>query len=265
VAIGSQYHILFQKPLTRFLIRLFGTFDVHSHYRVKPLLKWARNQKEALQSKTIVEVGCGPGMNLLELSHEAGETSKLVGFDLNGACIEEANRLTKKLGLTNVSFYAQDCSSFAFEEKVDVVLLIDFLEHLHDPTAFLADLNKIVKDTTVLVVSVPTHLYSKVFGQKFHEDVGHLHDGFNKEELQEMLKEQGFTIVDTNYNTGPVASIACYLYYNLFSSVDGRVKNLVGLAMSPLRLFDWFNGPTRSSSLFVIAKRENSGGRRLEV
>ncbi len=56
------------------------------------------------------------------------------------------------------------------KEKIDIVILYDFLEHIKTPEIFLKELDKRIHNPDVIyLISVPTHKYRKVFGEDFHK------------------------------------------------------------------------------------------------
>jgi SAM-dependent methyltransferase len=253
MAIGSHFFVLKKTTLGRLVTKFFGDLDVHTHYRVKPLIDWVDRNNEKIQSGLVIEIGCGTGSNLFEISSRVDGTGKIFGFDLDGVAISEAQRVAGGIGCRNVEFFQRDCSAFDFPEKPGVILLMDFLEHIDDPDAFLGGLRNISNEGTVLVISVPTPRFPLVFGRTFHESIGHVRDGFTRDELTAILNINGFKVDSFQYNTGLVASTACSVFYKYCSKLNGKPKALLGLALALIRGADVLNGPRRSCSLFVIA------------
>jgi SAM-dependent methyltransferase len=254
--VGSVYHVLKKNPISATLCRFLGTNDVHSHFRTRPLIEWAHKNKHR-NLPLIVEVGCGSGANIFELV-QIMPRAQFVGVDLDKEKISIANSVLSECGFDSAKFYSQDCSRFALERKPDVILLMDFLEHLVDPTSFLLDLRRFSKEDTILLVSVPTPRYPQVFGRRFHEKVGHVVDGYNEQSLAAMLEQSGFEILEVQYNTGLIASALCFIYYNLLFSLGGWRKILLGLLLSSFRRADVLISPESSCSIFAVARISRS-------
>jgi 2-polyprenyl-3-methyl-5-hydroxy-6-metoxy-1,4-benzoquinol methylase len=255
MSLGDQFGIDSRHWLGRLLTGLWGTADVHSHFRARPLQRWLHQHAAQLAGASVLEVGCGKGMNLFELLKLAPEVHAANGFDMNQDEIKCAQRLQQHLGLGDrVQFHAQDCRYFSFAMPVDLVLLIDFLEHLPDPGAFLRELRPMMKTGAKVLVSVPTPLYPRVFGRRFHRDIGHLWDGFDLASLRQLLAQAGLSIDEVAYSTGPFANIVCAVYYRALAPLPSAVQALCGHFLSLLRWFDIGNGPRTSSSLFVVAR-----------
>lgn len=261
MAIGSSYSVLKTNPLESLLVRFLGMTDLHSHFRTRPLIEWAKHAK--LRSpKTIMEIGCGNGANIFELAKRMPEDTEFLGFDLSEAAIDAAVAASAGNSFRNARFYCQDCTRFQFERKPDVVLLMDFLEHIRNPVVFLNDIRALMQDDLTVLISVPTPRYPQIFGIPFHEKVGHLVDGYDHEALAEMLKSAGFEVSEYVYNTGLLPSALCYLYYNILHRFSGKCKSLIGLVLSLFRFADWFNGPGVSCSLFAVARPSCAGSGR---
>jgi SAM-dependent methyltransferase len=194
-------------------------------------------------------------MNIIELVKLDAGPKAVRGFDLSAEAINIAKRAGARLELPpSVEFHCQDCSTFSFDSPLDVVMMIDFLEHIEEPGALLQQLSAIVSADARLLISVPTHRYPLVFGKAFHEEVGHVHDGFDATEMSTMLEKAGFQIDAVSYNTGPIGGFACRIYYGAFAK-PSPIKNMAGFALSLLRWVDVVNGPHSSSSMFVVASK----------
>ena len=59
--IGSYGHRLSGERLRQLVTRLVGTLDLHSHYRIRPLLDWVERREGIWGGRPILvlELGCG--------------------------------------------------------------------------------------------------------------------------------------------------------------------------------------------------------------
>jgi 2-polyprenyl-3-methyl-5-hydroxy-6-metoxy-1,4-benzoquinol methylase len=252
--IGTHYAFMNQTLIGRLLTKHLGTPDVHSHYRTNPLFKFLKSTSIHTGS-IIVEIGCGAGQNIFAINDQLdGKDVSFYGFDLNSSSIETAELTRSNLQHTNIQFLNQDCSRFDFSNKVNVVLMIDLLEHLEDPKILLSDIGRLIDTNGYLLISVPTPKYPRVFGEEFHRQVGHKWDGITISQLTEMLEKTGFRVDHVSYNTGLIASFICHIYYQTFYGLKGRKKIILGYFLSCLMTFDYFNGADKSCSLFVVAR-----------
>ncbi len=79
----------------------------------------------ALQLKTgatVVEIGCGTGMNLASFQRYIGPDGKVIGVDLSEAMLEEAQKKVAQAGWNNIEFVHEDASEYRFPQGVDAIL-----------------------------------------------------------------------------------------------------------------------------------------------
>ncbi len=241
------------------VVSKFGVLDLHSQMRIRPLAKYVIDRTNNFKNKNIIEIGCGSGINCFEVFFNS-QPKSIIGFDLNNKAINKANELAEKFGiLEKVKFYCQDATEFNFEQvgKADYILLIDFIEHINNPKEFLSSIQKLMHDKTTIIVSIPTHNYKKVFGEKFHHKAGHVRDGYNIDELTILFKNIGYRVMEHSYTTGIFGAIGCFMHYRLIFKI--RYFNLIkSLVLYPFSLIDFINNKYVSSSLFVILKKDRN-------
>jgi SAM-dependent methyltransferase len=142
----------------------------------------------------ICEVGCGAGRVLEALAGMYPQAS-FAGYDIAPAAARfwadvDASRIAFKVG----DFFALD------HEHYDVILLLDVLEHVADPHAFLGGLRG---RSDYLVVHFPLDLSAlSVLREtpllRVRRKVGHIHY-FTKSLALELMNECGFEIIDHRF------------------------------------------------------------------
>lgn len=256
MVIGRYYYRLSQNVIMRCIISRLGILDIHTQLRTKPLVQYISRNPDTFRNKQVVEVGCGSGNNCFE-TYFCGNPNKTKGFDLDENVIDKARKLSLELGISDkVQFFCKDATEYDFEneEKVDILLLIDFLEHIHDPGLFLKKIEKILNRNAIIIISVPTYNYKTIFGKRFHRKVGHIKDGFNIREIVVMFESIGYTIKHYSYNTGVFGALGCFFHYRLL--LKNHYLNLAkSLLLYPCICFDFINNERLSSSLFVVLQR----------
>jgi len=103
---------------TASLYNLIG-FRIH-HYR-----RQAVNAVQLQSGDTVVEIGCGTGLNfpLLEaLEAKVGTQGKIIGVDLTDAMLEQARQRVNKHGWANVELIQQDATTFDFPSGIDGII-----------------------------------------------------------------------------------------------------------------------------------------------
>ena len=146
------------------------------------------------QFETICEVGCGAGEILRQLHDQMPGTRRLVGYDVAETPIAmAAERATDRL-----TFKLMDAA--ADDEHFDLMLIIDVIEHVNDPIAFLEGLRFKAKRTVLhipLELSVRSMLNPNLLIWP-RELVGHIHF-FTPETAAATVRDAGYEIVRTTF------------------------------------------------------------------
>ncbi|MFH1240355.1 MAG: methyltransferase domain-containing protein [Candidatus Diapherotrites archaeon] len=167
----------------------------------------SKNNKELM----VLEVGCGMGI-LIKPIAKKNPKIKFTGLDMDSTKIKEASK--EKIG--NLNFICEDILKFKTDEKYDIVITSEVLEHIEEPEKFLSKISSLTKGNGFLIISTPNRTnYPKVwfgfvFGKKadkmkksFAEknkkpgwkDKGHI-SVQGADELKRKLKKAGFIIKD---------------------------------------------------------------------
>ncbi len=84
--------------------------------------KLAVNELGLKPGDTVVEVGCGTGLNFGYLAAAVGVSGKVIGVDLTDAMLDQARLRVARQGWCNVTLVNCDAASYAFPLKVQGVL-----------------------------------------------------------------------------------------------------------------------------------------------
>jgi len=89
--------------------------------------EWAHRRKAVdtlmlERGDTVVEVGCGTGLNFSLLQEAVGPTGKIVGVDLTDAMLDQARRRVRAKGWDNVELVQSDALQYTFPRSVDGIL-----------------------------------------------------------------------------------------------------------------------------------------------
>jgi len=85
-------------------------------------------RKEAIRSlnlkrgDTVVEIGCGTGLNFGGLVDWIGPEGKLIGVDLTPEMLEQAANRVRRNSWSNVDLIRQDAAIYLFPDRVDGIL-----------------------------------------------------------------------------------------------------------------------------------------------
>ncbi len=101
-----------------------GHYDVTANlYYLIGFREWSYRRKavEALnlhRGDTVVEIGCGTGVNFPLLERAVGPEGRILGVDLTDAMLERAKQRVREKGWPNVDLVRSDAAAFQFPEKV---------------------------------------------------------------------------------------------------------------------------------------------------
>lgn len=111
-------------------------FSVHCCYLVGfPIGRYRRLAVEALSAQpgdTIVEIGCGTGMNFPLLEERIGAEGRIIGVDLSNAMLERAAKRIRSAGWKNVDLIHSSAARYSFPERVDGVIATGVLTYEPD-------------------------------------------------------------------------------------------------------------------------------------
>jgi SAM-dependent methyltransferase len=102
----------------------------------------------------ILVAGCGTGHPALSLALGVAD-AEVLAVDLSRASLAYAQRMTAKLGATNISFAVADILNLgSLERRFDLIDCSGVLHHMSEPSQGLAVLRGLLKDSGVMLVSL---------------------------------------------------------------------------------------------------------------
>lgn len=116
------------------------------------------------QNKTILEVGCGPGSQSKVFHGLLG--CDVVGIEIDPARAEKARTYCRQVHVANLE--TDDLSGFLKDEKFDVIVCADVLEHLRNPGDLLIGLKSFLKPDGYLVASIPNITHASIVYEMIH-------------------------------------------------------------------------------------------------
>ena len=126
--------------------------------------------------RAVIDVGCGAG-NLLRSVVERTRPDRVVGIDYASAGIRRAQQL-----VPSGEFHAQSLYEVSLDEKFDLVLCTEVLEHVRDPRRAVETLVRLCERPGTIVITVPDGA----------QDAWEGHRNFwSKSELESFLRQYG--------------------------------------------------------------------------
>lgn len=202
--------------------------------------------KNSIMPDHVAEVGCGAGGILHELSLLNPEIKKLSGYDIS----PQALALAAQFASERIHFYQGDYANEIQEDRPDLLLVIDVVEHVADYYGFVRKLRERMR---YIVFHIPldcscrTILKPHVMLQQ-RQAVGHLHY-FSEEMVWWILNDTGYHIIDWCY-TKPITDLSKSTSFRQF--VKKKLRNL-SFAMNRKKSVKLWGG----YSLMILAEAKS--------
>ena len=141
------------------------------------------------KNSKVLDIGCSSGMLLKELSKIGFKPENLYGIDIS----EKAINNCKNSNLKNT--FVMDAQNIDLNQKFDIIIASDCLEHLKDDENALRNWNNLLKPKGLAYIFVPAFmaLWSE------HDEVNMHYRRYRKTELNNKLKKNGFEINKSGY------------------------------------------------------------------
>lgn len=144
---------------------------------------------------TILDIGCGDAFFLEQLSKHF-QTGSFYAID-TAFTSENIDLFEKRYEETGINFYKDISAIDVTIEKVDIVLLLDVIEHIEHDVDFLSSLHSIrgFNAETLVITTVPA--YQSLFCS--HDTwLGH-YRRYSRKLLENRLKQSGFNSIRSGY------------------------------------------------------------------
>lgn len=236
-------------------------------------IKAARVASLCPGSGRLFDVGCGDGLFSAAM---LGHGWRVEANEIGAAAVGRARKLT------SIEVAQGDLLDLAVEEGVyDVVTIWQVLEHVTRPVETLRKAHRMLKPGGLLTVSVPNggSWQARVFGaQWFHLDPPHHAHLFTPENLERLLRKQGFEpclFVGNPLEFGPFGWVQSFMnvlglrkdaFFELLKSkalTDRRLSagqwmmlGLAGILTPPAVVLSLLESPSRCSGTFELYARK---------
>ena len=140
----------------------------------------------------ILDYGCGTGLIGFGLSNE---TNEVIGMDYSAGMVEKFNEKAKKLGYTNISAIQHNINEQELpQNEFDLIAISMTLHHIKDTNMFVKKARSALKiDGFLCINDLVTE--DGTFHDE-HKNEGVEHFGYDKDELCEIIKNNGFELIE---------------------------------------------------------------------
>ena len=159
--------------------------------------------------KRVYDAGCGFGQYSYYCASRFPH-STIYAVDVKDEQIEDCTKFFRKAGLSNASFSVEDLTQIQHENRFDLAISVDVMEHIPDDIGVFRNLYRSLRPGGKLLVNTPSDLGgSDAQGpedESFIEE--HARNGYGVEEIRTKLQSVGFSIDKIRFAYGPWGSIA---------------------------------------------------------
>lgn len=165
------------------------------------------------EGETVVDLGCGGGLDVLLASPKVGPTGKAIGIDMTPPMIERAKANAQRMNLTNVEFHHATIDQLPLpSESVDCVVSNCVINLTPDKSAVLGEVARVLKPGGRVAISdialkrdLPPALADSVAAY-----VGCIAGAITIADYERLLREAGLThiqVVDTGKDLNAYSKI----------------------------------------------------------
>lgn len=189
--------------------RLLDLLLLRTWYIKRELRSWKKN---APKDAKILDAGSGFGQYVWRLS-QFGSKYQILGVDVKQEQIDDCNDFFARKKLSNrVNFQVADLVKFSDENRYDLVLSVDVMEHIKEDVKVMQNLYNSLKKGGMLLISTPSDKGGSDTDDHGDEVTGfiaeHVRDGYSIEDIEEKLRSVGFTKIESRYSYGVAGNIA---------------------------------------------------------
>jgi len=190
-------------------------------------------RKEKICLKKILDFGCAYGGFGFFLARKGRRSRVYLHDDSDRAKMCE--EITRNGRYQNVCVLDHD--GYEREGNFSLILAVHVLEHIRDDVECLRRLHARLRDDGYLYIDVPRHTDRDLSSWEKH--VGHVRTGYDRENLRNILKENGFAVIgEPRYSSRKEWSASLFFqhaYYSVFDRLDRKYpdfRNIDELSLS---------------------------------
>jgi len=178
------------------------------NYREESYINLLKNFVNLLKNKEkVLDAGCGPGRDI-KILYELG-IKEVYGIDLSKNMLNIAKEYESR-----GKYFVMDIRKLDFDDEFfDGIICIGVLVHLNkeDFIRSLKELYRVLKKEGILLLSVKIDKEEKILIDKKYGEIRYFFI-YTEDFIKDSLKNVGFEILETRYNTSPDKEI----WLNLF-------------------------------------------------
>jgi SAM-dependent methyltransferase len=263
-------HLVRRRPwMRRLLYRLLSVIFLREWYVKRAVRGLLQNTGGSVE---IYDAGMGFGQYTYYMARRFPDV-RIHAADVKAEQVEDCRQFFAAMGLRHCSVAVEDLLTIRHENRFDLVLSVDVMEHIAEDRRVFTNLARSLKPGGVLLVNTPSNLGgSDVHGegeQSFIEE--HARAGYGVEEIREKVESAGLRVESITFTYGPLGTLAWRLgvKYPMLLLNKSRLLVLVlplyyMLALPiilPLMYLDYVSTNKSGTGLLVVARKPSSSVR----
>ena len=141
--------------------------------------------------------------------------------DLKEELVDSGNRFASKTGARNIKFETGDLLTMDYENRFDLILSVDVLEHIEEDREAISNISRALKPGGIFIFTTP------YFDGQSTEEVfvdEHVRPGYSQGEAEQKLDEANFVLRQFTIAYGPWGNVAWKLLQKWpMSWLSGRI------------------------------------------
>jgi len=165
---------------------------------------------EGFKPEEIADAGSGFGQYVYYLSKRYPH-ARISGLDIKQEQVDDCNHFFSAIKREqNVRFKYADLTQLDKREEWDLVLSVDVMEHIEDDRSVFRHIYTGLKKGGVLLISTPSDQGGSDVHHEHDESFidEHVRDGYGVQEIDEKLREAGFSDINVKYSYGRPGKIS---------------------------------------------------------
>lgn len=201
--IKNKFAVLIRKfPFLRVLFyKLLDLFFLRSWYVRRELKRLRKLFGNKLIN--IYDAGTGYGQYTYFMAKKL-KPANILSVDIKKDWVEDASNFFDKIDSSSIRFSVEDLLEINHENKFDLILCVDVMEHIMDDEKVFLNFYRALKTNGYLLINSPS-VYggSDVHGEEDESFIGeHARIGYSKEDLEKKLHPLGFKTYKSQYTYG---------------------------------------------------------------
>lgn len=249
--------------LRRILYWLLGLLFLREWYVKRALRGLLQNRSGRVE---MYDAGMGFGQYTYYVARRFPNV-QILAVEVKVEQVEDCRQFVSAMGMKQCSFAVEDLLTIQHDNRFDLVLAVDVMEHIADDRRVFGNLARSLKPGGVLLVNTPSNLGgSDVHGEderSFIEE--HARAGYGVEEIREKIESAGLQVESITFTYGPYGALAWRLgikYPMLLLNVTKLLLVVLPFyyivtlpLILPLMYLDYTSKNETGTGLLVVARK----------